>query len=250
MPVDATWRIQANSGTSSVTTSGTNFTVSLLNPTQPGSALLLFITSQGVSVNNFATGFDPPFVFDIQSAPRYWCRRSNQPAGETSWNFTGTATTAQTVAWRAEEWSGLSSVANPDATNIPVTSPAFAQNLGVQANTFQGSSGTGNSPVPDVADFAALAMVAAGAGTGVYPAGRSWSSPWSEVDAITVGTGTATGDVMLLVAECYPQATGTLDCTMTWDITGGGTYADKTVYVGGACYQPSVPVAVAVVLTP
>jgi hypothetical protein len=66
---------------------------------------------------------------------------------------------------------------------------------------------------------------------------------------VTLGDGSHSTDFMLLVAEAYPGASGSLDVTLTWDITGGGTYADKSVDLGAACYQPAVPPQPAEVLT-
>ena len=59
---------------------------------------------------------------------------------------------------------------------------------------------------------------------------------------VDVGTGAAGTDFRLLIAENYPGVAGTVSSTMTWDNTGGGTYADKSVDGWTACYQASVQV--------
>lgn len=244
MTLDASARIQSNSGT--VTTATTTLAATLPNPTAAGSTLLAWIAVQGFALNFPAA--DPPWYRDaVQSGNVYAWRRDNQPAGETSWSFTSAGSIKW--AWRIEEWSGLSTVNQPDAMT------------GNGQNVVTGTAGTQNndsakSPsflcTPDVTDYAALAVFRAGsAGTSadLFPAGRSYSSGFSEVDVLTVGTGTTSNDFQLIIAEGYPGATGNIDCVLTWDTTGGGTYADKAVNAWMACYQPDVPAPPGGILT-
>jgi hypothetical protein len=233
--VDASWRLQSNSGSVTATA---GFTATLPNPTQPRSTLLLAVgTALGGTIAAQAQSFDPPWYSDLAVAGKaYLWRRDNQPAGETSWAIT-TAVSA-TYAWHVQEWAGLSTVGQPDARSVLTGTPNFITFVNLQVNRIGAT--TGVPPVPDVADFAGVAVaVGATPGSTAFPAGRSWSSPWSEVTAVTVGTGTSTADVMLMAAEAYPGVSGSLDATLTWDVTGGGDYTNKTVYLGAACYQPA-----------
>jgi hypothetical protein len=239
--VDASWRLQSNTGTNTATGAAP----ALPNPTQGGSTLLLMAAASGSgAMVPQQQSVDPPWVADVAATGVYLWRRDNQPAGETSWPLTGSASTVW--AWHVQEWAGLSTVAQPDDVSRIGSSPSFVILSALQVNAL---SNGGSPPAPDVADFAGVAMVRAVGGTGVWPAGHSWSSPWSEVASVTVGDGTHNTDAWLLVAEAYPGVSGTLDATLTWDITGGGTYADKTVDLGAGCYQPKVPPQPADVLT-
>lgn len=236
--MDPSYRIQSNSGT--VTTAATSFTATLPNGTQQGSTLLLFFASHGGTPS--LPSVDPPWVPDMQNGGReYVWRRPDQPAGETSW--TVSYAIAEQWAWYIEEWASMSSITQPDsASQIGILSAS-------QNNDLATVGSTPTYCIPDVADYRAVAMYRAQGGSAAFPAGHSYSnsasstvSPapsWSEVAALTVGTGTTTADFMLLVAESYPGATGTIDCTLTWDITGGGAYADKSVDFIDLAYQPA-----------
>ena len=249
MPVDATWRLQSNSGT--VTTASTGFTPTLPNPTQPGSTLLLiFAGPGGTTVSPWNQGYDPPWFQELTpSLNAYWWRRDNQPAGETSWPLTGSLSSRW--AWHMQEWAGMSTVAQPDAgSSITTAPPAFAAcALGTQACDLATAS---LQLIPDVTDYAALFALKAGpdAGGG-WPAAWTFTSGWSQVDALQVGTGTSSSpaDFMLAIAEAYPGTTGSLDPALTWDITGGGSYSGRTCAVGAACYQPAPAPPPAEVLT-
>jgi hypothetical protein len=223
--MDSSWRIQANSGT--VDPAATSFTATLPAPTSDGSTLMLFFAYNG-SVAQLPAA-DPPWVQD-QAAAGVWgiWRRPGQPAGETSW--TVTAVTSTRWAWRAEEWAALSTVSQPDAAS------AVNNVINQQANPTNAAS-------PDITDFAALAMwrAAGGISAGVFPAGRNYDAGWSEVDVVTVGDGLSNTDFQLILAESYPGASGALTATMTWDITGGGTYTDKSTACLITCLQPAVP---------
>jgi hypothetical protein len=216
-------RLQANSGT----ITGTGFTATLPNPTTAGSALLLFFASNGASPQ-FPV-IDPPWIQeDAQGGNWYRWRRDRQPAGGTSW--TVGASTSTPYCWRVEEWAGLSTIGQPDAQ------AGHSQAGG----TVTADTGTA---IADIPDFAALAMFRAGSsGTFAFPAGHSYSSGWAQVDALQQGTGTTPGDFMLLFAESYPDAAGSVSSTVTWDTTGGGSFANVAVYGSVACYRPDVRV--------
>jgi hypothetical protein len=228
MPLDATARMQAASGT--VDPAATSCTPALPNPTTDGSTLLLYIGMNASSLN-YPSSADPPWYPDFMAAgERYVLRRPNQPGGETSWPMSSAS--AARWAWRAEEWASLSTI-QPDASGSSNGTPgAQVYDLSVF------------SPVTtDIADYAALALFygASGAGSG-FPAGHSYATGYTELDYLTVGTGTTAGDFVMAVAETYPGVAETVPCTFTWDTTGGGSYAAMTVRGVLNCYQPSVPV--------
>lgn len=231
--MDATARIQSNSG---LVTATSSFTASLPNPTSGTSTLLLFVATSSTGSVNLATAFDPPFFGDATRAgAEYVWRRDNQPAGETSWVIP-TSATSNNYYWRVEEWSGLSSIGQPDANTA-----IFLAALGT-------SPVSTNTATADVDDFAALAIfVARGPGGITWPGARSYSSGWSEVDYLPNGTGAASSDFALVIAESYPGASGSVQATITWDISGSGSVPSTDAWV--ACYQPDVPAPAAGVLT-
>jgi hypothetical protein len=232
--VDPSYRIQSNSGT--VDPAATSFTPALPNPTTDGSTLLLFIGTASGIVTVQAQGYDPPWITDGAHASTWYAwRRDSQPAGETSWPMSASLTGRW--SWRIEEWSGLSTVGQPDAVSAGANI-----SIGLQDNPTL-------PPTADVDDFAALTVFRASGGTAIWPAAHTYSSGWTEVASVAVGTGTVNTDFLLLVAESYPGAAGSVPCTMTWDTTGGGTYADKAVDAWTVIYQPDVPLFTGVVLT-
>jgi hypothetical protein len=232
--VDASWRIQSNSGT--VDPAATSAPVTLPAPASDQSTLMLFIASSGITPNYLS--LDPPWFVDQQHAGQWlaW-RRPGQPAGETSW--TVTAAGAIRWAWYIEEWAGLSGMTQPDSQS------AIKISAGMQVN----NTSTVTQAAPDVTDYRAVALYRSSGGTGLFPAGHTYDAGWSEVSAQSVGTGASTTDFMLMIAEAYLGTTGAIDCSLTWDITGGGTYTDKTVDVWVAAYQPAAPPQPADVLT-
>jgi hypothetical protein len=238
--VDATWRVQNNSGL--VTTAASSFNATLPNPTQPGSTLILFLAMNTFQPNLPAV--DPPWYLEVQHAANdAVLRRDNQPAGETSWTITAAST--QKWAWYIEEWSGLSSV-NPDAqTTSTITTPptpAVYINPGGQQTIDSSSVAQNLTCVPDITDYLAAAIFRVSSGTGAFPAARSYTTGFSEAAALSVGTGSTAGDFQLIIAEGFPGTSGSnVDCQMTFDITGGGTYADKSVDGRIACYGPATP---------
>ena len=189
---------------------------------------------------------DPPWYRDLTGTVTVFSvwRRSNQPAGETSW--TVTASLSAKFIWRIEEWASLSGITNPDAVPSP-TNTYFINSAGAQDNHV--FSSPGQSITPDVSDFAGLAVWRAGSGTAIWPL-RTYSSGWSEVDCLSFGTGATSGDFQIMFAEAYPGVSGAIDPVMTWDTSNGGTYAEGKVVDGwAACYQPAVPVPLPGVLT-
>jgi hypothetical protein len=226
--LDPTYRIQSDTGT---VTGTTGFTASLPNPTTDSSTLLLFVAcSGGGSLAPQQQSFDPPFFQDEgHGGLDFAWRRDSQPAGETSWAITPTSGISTNWAWRVEEWGGLSLIGQPDANTALV----------IVANPPSVSTGTATA---DVDDFAALAMFRSSwSNTGnAWPSGRAYSSGWSEVAYLTNGTGGSANDFQLIVAEAYPGASGSVQCTLTWDTSGGGTIPVGTdAWV--ACYQAGVP---------
>lgn len=244
--MDATYRIQANS---SVDLAVTSLSASLPNPTTAGSTLLLTFCQTGtgtVATSNLYTASPPWYQDAVSGAVVFSFRRPNQPGGETSWSFATSGSLAANIGWRVEEWASWSTVAQPDATTNVAGSPAFPANSGLQNNN--STAGGGSAPVPDIPDFGGLAVFRCGPGTAIFPL-HSYSSGWSEVDALTNGDGTHSVDFKLLFAESYPGVSGSIDCTMTWDTSNGGTYTDKVVNAYVACYRPAVPFSSGAVLT-
>jgi hypothetical protein len=245
--MDASNRIQSNSGT---VTAASSITVSLPNATQPGSTLLLMVATAGTgSVNSPGSqSFDPPWFTElVVSGNVYWWRRDNQPDGETSWALS-TIAVSNTYAWHVQEWAGLSTAGNPDARSTIAGTPSFKIIAGQQVNDVNAS---GEGPVPDVTDYAALLVAqVTGFTDGVWPAGHTWGAGWSEIDSVQSGDGSHTSDFWLLLAEAYPGTSGSaLSGALTWDTTSGGAYASKTVRIGAGCYQPSVPAPPTGILT-
>jgi hypothetical protein len=236
--LDASACIQSASGT--VDPAASSLTPTLPNPTIDGSTLLLAIGSQSGVIVPQLQGYDPPFVQDaVNSGSAYVWRRDNQPAGETSWPITIVSGTAR-WAWWISEWSGLSTVSVPDATTGG--GHFFVSNSGVQDN----DSATVPSPcTPDVTDYVALAAFRSSGSVSaptIFPAARSYSSGFSEVASLPLGDGTVVStDFHLIVAQGFPGVTGNIDCVMTYDISGGGGYVNKTVLGWMAAYQPADP---------
>jgi hypothetical protein len=238
--VDATWRVQSNSGI--VDPAASSLTPALPNPTTDGSTLVLFVATNGGALAVQSQSYDPPWFEERQHAATwYWWRRDNQPSGETSWPLSAAA--SGRWAWRIEEWSGLSTVGQPDSTSV---NAQITNNL--QANGADGNGGT-TPATADVPDFAALTMFRASGGTAIWPTAHTYSAGWSEVASVAVGDGSGGADFLLLVAESYPGVTGAVSSTMTWDNTGGGTYTDKHVDGYTVIYQPEAPPTPAEVLT-
>jgi hypothetical protein len=201
--------------------------VTLPNPTSGQSTLMLYVAYTGIGGVAYLS-LDPPWFVDNQHLGNWlaW-RRPNQPAGETSWTLTSSV--ADRWAWYVEEWAGLSGMTQPDASS------AISINSGLQVNDTTHAA----QASPDVTDYRAVALYRASGGTAVFPAGRSYSAGWSEVSAQALGDGSVNTDCMLMIAEAYLGVTGVIDCALTWDITGGGTYADKVVDAWIAAYQPA-----------
>lgn len=225
MPLSAAARLQGNSG---VVTS-TGFTPTLPNPTTQDSTLLLWWGNSGTGTASFPSAADPPWYADLlgSSTLNAW-RRPNQPAGETSWTISGFST--GNFVWRIEEWAGWSTVGQPDAAPGTYFGTAGSQN----------NNASNGGITADVSDFAALAVWRATNGSAIWPL-RTYSSGWSEVDVQSFGTGTGSNDFQLMFAEAYPGASGTLNATLTWDTSNGGTYTGNTVNGWLACYQPALP---------
>lgn len=235
MTISAANRIQSASGL--VTAS--SFTATLPNPTQAGSTLLLFTGTSGIGqLIVQSQSFDPPW-FQDQGHTGHWYawRRDNQPAGESSWAITAAASAP--YYWRAEEWGGLATISQPDVSS---TITGVTSTLTVATDT---SSTTISADVPD---FAALAVFYASfAGASGWPAAHSYGaglrsgpSSWNEVCYLVNGTGTASGDFILAVAEAYPGVTGGVACGLTFNTSGGGG-TPAALDAWGVCYQPDMP---------
>ena len=236
MPVDASYRIQSNSA---LVTATSSFTASLPGPTQDESTLLLYVGTSGSGSITLAanTSFDPPWYQDqAHGSAWYAWRRPSQPAGETSWTL-ASSPLSNPYYWRVEEWSGLSTIGQPDASG--------GVNAGASVLAIATDSGSGGTTTADVADFAALAVFRAGfAGASGWPAAHSYGagasagpSSWNEVAYLANGTGTGSGDFILAIAEAYPGATGNVGCTLTFDTTGGGG-TPGSLDGWAVCYQP------------
>jgi hypothetical protein len=138
-----------------------------------------------------------------------------------------TAPSSTPYAWRIEEWSGLSTIGQPDAA---------AQHL----NTAGAAAPDTGTATADVDDFAALASFwVVSVGTFQWPAGRSYPAGWTELASLQQGNGTTGGDFMLIIAEAYPGAAGSVSAVLTWDTSGGGSFANANAHAAVACYQPA-----------
>lgn len=234
MPLSATARIQSASGLASTVNSGDTFTATLPNPTMGGSTLMMWLASAGggASITNPPQGWDPPLIVDAAAAGFEWVwRRDSQPLGETSWVFTPNFTgISANWAWWIEEWAGWATIGQPEAIvtaidtlNNNTTNPAVS-----------------GSVTPGVTDYAALAFARAGTtgGAAVWPAAHSWGSGWNEVAWLTSGTGAGSNDFSLGIAEAYPGTTTSMQASLNWDTSGGGTIP-VTTHMWFACYQPA-----------
>lgn len=230
MPLDATARIQSNSGLASSTTS---IPASLTNPTTDGSTLLMYFAASGGAIAAQLQSYDPPLFTDTTSSSLVVFRRDAQPAGETSWTIT--ASTSTSYYWRVEEWVGLSFIGQPDAKSTLFTGT--------------GNPVSTNAAVPDVNDFAALAVFTGlmGAGATGWPA-RTYPAGWSEVAFMPGSTG-GPGDFAMAIAESYPGISGSMTGSITWDNSGGGTIPSQT-YSWLGCYQPAAVVPIQVSVSP
>jgi hypothetical protein len=235
--VDPSYLIQSNSGT--VDPAANSVTPALPNATQDGSMLLLvFASSSGTPTLSGLFTADPPWFLDANVGGSVWMfRRQDQPAGESSWPISASSSTRW--SWYIEEWAGMSSVSQPDSQCTAgaggTGGGTFVGTIGSQTNN---TVGAGTQCTTDVTDYRALSVYRAGGGSAIYPVGRSYSAGWSELAVLTIGDGSHLTDFQLMLADAYPGTTGTLDNTLTWDITGGGTYAEKTVNAYVAAYQP------------
>jgi hypothetical protein len=239
--MDATYRIQANSGTVS---SSATCTPTLPNPTTDGSTLFMFISNSGTGALSTSPLYnsDPPWVPDAaHSTVWQWWRRDNETGGETSWPLSTTGSIAANWIWRVEEWAGLSTVSQPDATSSNPGTNTPSIDVGLQVNPAAGSTGAGSPASPDVPDFAGIGVFRTNAGSAAWPAAHTWTAGWSEIDYQHIGDGSTTGNMAMFIVESYPGVTGSLPCALTWDNSGGGTYTDKQVDAWVGCYQPADP---------
>lgn len=217
MPLSATSRLQAASGTLGSIGSGvTPFTVTLPNPTSEASVLVVWIATAAIVT---APAEDPPWGVAASGPATLYCFwRGPVPAGESSWDFTPNL--ASICCWRVSEWATIDA-----ATPVDAFSPGAST-----ANVATVGSGTAN---PTSNDFVALAAYrcSRSSSTGVvFPAGRSYSAGFTEVDYQQNGTGGTNGHLFLAIAENYPGAAGAYADTLTLDTTGGGSFASLSEF--------------------
>lgn len=144
-------------------------------------------------------------------------RRPQLDGGENSWAFTASGTI--NWAWYAEEIAGIDLV---DAVDQTANGFSGANSTTVSAGT------TGTTTSSDDLVQAVFAINSAGSGT--FPAGRSYSGGFTEIAYVASGSGAANQDVAVSVAELYPGATGTQTCTLTYSTAGGGTVTNMSEF--------------------
>lgn len=151
--------------------------------------------------------------------------RTDIPDGEISWTF-GTAGGPSNWCWVAEEWANLSYAPVVGWWNDTAGAPNPATYTLGPTNDW----GT----VPYVVAVAALLLINGTTGGTVWPS-VSWSDGFVTTDTQSIGTGTTSNDVRLLIARRY----GTLNEAGPWSTTATltGAMTNKTVYGAHAVFR-------------
>lgn len=142
--------------------------------------------------------------------------------GEQAWTFTPTGGSPR-WCWLAEEWA---------STSYAALSALGASTSGAVAPASISTGTTGTADAPYVACVAAVQILSTGGSA--WPT-VGWSNSFTETDVLSVGGGTANGDLQLRVARYY----GTLDETGGWETTATftGSMASKTVHAAIAAFR-------------
>jgi hypothetical protein len=137
--------------------------------------------------------------------------RAGLPGGESSWPFTSSAGSPN-WCWLAEEWTNISSV--------PLQSTAPGS-FGTTGDTSIATGSTGTFDAQFVVGLAVVQIQSAGGSA--WPT-VAWSNSFVETDVVSVGTGTAAGDLQLRVARRYgtDSEAGPWETTATF--TGSMTF--------------------------
>jgi hypothetical protein len=216
--------IQGNTGTASLVSSAT---ATLPGGTAEGNAGIIAMFAQTI--------IDSPEQWDIvaSSSPgllAVMCR-ADLPAGESSWPFSSAGN--PNWAWTTAEWANVASA--------PLESSA--SNAGASGATSISTGTTGTFSTQYVMGIAVFGLVAT--------AGSAWPSvsydnSFTETDSLTVGTGTASLDIMFKVARRYgtDSETGPWSCTATFtgDMTSKTPYAALAVFRAEETADPPLPV--------
>lgn len=146
--------------------------------------------------------------------------RADLPAGETTWPFSSIAGAVNWV-WVAEEWANVSFA--------PILGWARTNQLASVSSISTGTTDSWSST--DYAVGLAVMWIYGSAGaTAGWPT-VTWSNNFIETDVLTIGDGTALGDMQLRVARRY----GTAGETGPWETTCTFTDGTQTSKAAHAC---------------
>jgi hypothetical protein len=203
--------IQSNPGTVTLTSP---ISVTVPNPTVEGNAGLVVMTAQ--------TLISPPDQWSVAADAGTGgvsvavMLRPDLPDGESSWPFAALAGSPN-WCWLAEEWTNIASA--------PIQSSAGADGAGADA-----SLGTGNTSSPFDTQFlmGLAALQISSSGGSAWPT-VAWSNGFVETDMVSIGAGSANGDLQLRVARYY----GTDSEAGPWSTTATftGSMTSKTPHI-------------------
>jgi hypothetical protein len=204
--------VQSNPGTVTLTSP---ISVTVPNPTVEGNAGLVVMAAQ--TLISPPDEWHPAATAGVGGVSVAVMLRADLPsAGESSWSFAASAG-SPSWCWLAEEWTNISSV--------PVQSSAGAD--GVGADT---SLGTGNTSSPFDTQFlmGLAALQISSSGGSAWPT-VAWSNGFVETDVVSIGVGSANGDLQLRVARYY----GTDSEAGPWSTTATftGSMTSKTPHI-------------------
>jgi hypothetical protein len=206
--------IQGNTGTATLASS-TNATVPA--GTAEGSTGIICMLAQTI--------IDSPAQWDIVASVSFgilaiMCR-GDLPDGESSWPFSAAAGSPN-WSWTAGEWA--------NAAPAPLESSAAGAFGAAPASLSTGS--TGSFDAQYVMGIAAFGI--ASSGGSAWPS-VAYSGGFTETDSVSIGTGTANGDMLLKVARLYgtDSDTGPWSCTATFT----GSMTSKTAYAALSVFR-------------
>lgn len=158
-------------------------------------------------------------IDDVTKMVAIMCR-ADIPADETTWQFSSVAGAVNWV-WVAEEWSNVSFA--------PIVGRARTNQLTSVSSI---STGTTESWAAEefVKGLAVMWIYGGAAATAGWPT-VSWSNGFTETNVLTIGGGTALGDMELHVARRY----GTAGETGPWETTATFTDGVHTNKAAHAC---------------
>lgn len=198
--------VQADSGTSVFTTTAT---VTVPAGTTEGHGGLIVLGVQNPIIP--PAQWDTLAVAGVAQTLAIMCR-ADLPAGESSWGFQ-TLTGSANWTWTVGEWANLAWV--PEETSASAN--------GTTGDTSIASGSTGVFAAQFVVGIVAVQIMSTGGSA--WPT-ISYSGGFVETDALSVGTGTANGDIYLSVARRYgtDSEAGPWSCTATFT----GSMTSKT----------------------